>query len=132
MPPKACIAGPWKESRQVGSPLAQAMKEPGPVAVMGGADGIAAHIFQDFDLMPEGRNADRRPQRAQVVVHADTLEFHRLPVEEESLPVNEFGLADAEDGHLFVQQFPAGINGGDGLVKVFLWIFQMIRKKVVL
>ena len=49
-------------------------------------------------------------------MQADAIELHRLPVEEEALPVDELSLTDAEGGFFFIYQFATGIYGGDCLV----------------
>ena len=49
-------------------------------------------------------------------MQADAIELHRLPIEEEALPVDELRLADAEDGFFFIDQLAAGIDGDDCLV----------------
>ena len=42
-------------------------------------DGVASHILEQFQLVPQGRFVHGRAQRPQVVVVAHALEFARLP-----------------------------------------------------
>ena len=79
--------------------------------VVGGADGVAAHVPEDAYLSADGRIVDRRTQRAEVVVQAYAFEAGLLAVEEETLVGHERQRADAEHGGAFVRQLRAVVDG---------------------
>ena len=84
---------------------------------MGGTDGIAAHILEYFQLMPQRRHAYGSAKRPLVVMQADSLEFQEFPIQEEALPVDKFCPADAEGGFFFIYQPAGGIDGRDDFIK---------------
>ena len=71
--------------------------------VVRGADGVAAHFFQQGQLVAQGGLIDGGAERAKVVVVAHALDLAPLAVEIEALVGNQREGADAEAGLVLVQ-----------------------------
>ena len=84
---------------------------------MGSADGVAAHILEQLQLMAKGRFVYRGPEGTQVVMVADAPEFTRNSVEEESLSGDKFDGSDAENGLVRVTEAGSGPDPCDRLVE---------------
>ena len=84
---------------------------------MGGSDGVAAHVLELRQLMPESRFVHRRSQRTQIVMVADPLKLSGAAIQQKSAPGDESGLADAEDCLIAVHFPPPENHTGDGLVQ---------------
>ena len=63
---------------------------------MCGADSVAAHVLEQFELMTECRPVDGGAERPEIVVIAHTLEFTQLAVEIEPMFGNHLYRAYAE------------------------------------
>ena len=59
-------------------------------------DGVAAHILENCQLASDGGFVDCGSERTEVVVQADTAEFARLSVEEESLVRDDLYCPESE------------------------------------
>ena len=84
--------------------------------IVGSPDGIATHIFQKGQLMAKSIYVDGRPQRAEVVMVADTLELAPLPIEEEAFISLELDAAYAEERFIGILTSAVHIKGGDGRI----------------
>ena len=69
------------------------------------AYGVHAHLLHNAELPRQSRFIQRRAERAEVVVHAHSVELHRLAVEQEPSVRVEFRSAVAEGLVYAVQQF---------------------------
>ena len=85
--------------------------------IVGGADGVDAHILEELYLMAQGRTVDGGSEGAEVVVVADTLELGELAVEEEALLGDIFDGADAEAGVIVVELSAVDTQCGTGGVE---------------
>ena len=74
--------------------------------VVGGADGVAAHRLEDFQLALSGPLVECRSERAEVVMIAYALDFHHAVVEQKPLLCTPFDLADAK-GRFDAVHFPS-------------------------
>ena len=66
------------------------------VGIVAGADGIAAHLAQNFQAALPDALRDGGAYSSAVMVQADAIELDALAVEQESLVGVEEGFADAE------------------------------------
>ena len=82
------------------------------------ADRVAAHLLQQLDLPLQRTRIDGGAQRSKVVVIADTVDPHVLPVEEESLVGIEPDRANPERGFIPVHNPPPYVDRRDGHVSV--------------
>ena len=73
-------------------------------------DGIAAHVLQYPYLSPDSCLVHGSPQRSQVVVVADTPQFHRFSVQEKAFAGDNLYRTDAEARTILVFQRPAFVN----------------------
>ena len=85
---------------------------------MAGADGVAAHVGEHFELPLQGAVVERRAERAEIVVIADAVEFEMLAVDEEAGVGVEFERADAEWRFVGVDGFAVLRDGGDGDIAI--------------
>ena len=85
--------------------------------VVAGADGVAAHLFQDFELALEGADVEGGAEGAQVVVIADAVEFGDDAVDGEAGVGVEFERADAEGGFVGVDRFTIFQNADSGYIE---------------
>jgi hypothetical protein len=65
---------------------------------MRSADGVCAHVLEQFQLVTQSRAIDSGTERAEVVVIAYASKFGDLAVEEEAFCRNILDRADAEAG----------------------------------
>ena len=72
---------------------------------MGCPDGIAAHILQQFELMPNSRAIHSSSERTKVVVIAHTAEFSHFAVQEKAFFGNVFQFTHAYSGLVAVALF---------------------------
>ena len=84
---------------------------------MGRADGVGAHLLQQLDLVAERRPVDGGPQRAQVMVVADALEFRRTAVQKETFFGDILQRADAERRIVFVEHLAVTLDPCAGRVE---------------
>ena len=70
--------------------------------IVRGADGVAAHLLQERELVAQGGAVDRGAERAQVVVVAHALDLPQFSIQVESLLGDEIDGADTEAGLIFV------------------------------
>ena len=70
--------------------------------VVGSADGVAAHLFEQSELVTESGLVDGAAQGTQVMVVAYAPYLAHLAVEEESLVRNDFDGTDTESGGVFI------------------------------
>ena len=78
--------------------------------VVRGAYGVAAHLLQQPDPVPDRRLVHDAAQRSEVVVETDAPEFQRLAVQPESFALHGFDRADAEHGDVAVLQLAAFVD----------------------
>ena len=53
--------------------------------IVAGADGVAAHLLQHFELTFQGAGVDGGAERAEVVMIADAVELNALAVEQKAV-----------------------------------------------
>jgi hypothetical protein len=73
--------------------------------IVAGADGVAAHVLEDFELALQRADVDGAAEGSEIVVIADAVHFDLFAVEEEAFG-SEFDGADAEIGGVFVEGAP--------------------------
>lgn len=88
-------------------------------AVVAGAQGVEAHVAQDFELAAHGRAVERHAQRPEIGVQIDAVELYAAAVEVEAVVGREGEGADAEARGLGVGG-RARLNADARLVKVRL------------
>ena len=86
--------------------------------VVGGADGVAAHVLEDGELVAEGTHIDRRPERAKVVVVADAAKLAQPTVEEKSLVGHHLDAAHTEARFVSVAEHAFGVDFCHGAVEM--------------
>ena len=82
--------------------------------IVGGADGIAAHVFEEADLTADGGIVDRCAEHAEVVVIAHATELGGLAIDEEATVGDDLDGADAEGGGVFIAELLAVVEARDG------------------
>ena len=86
--------------------------------VVGGADGVAAHVAQQKQLAADGIAADGGTEGTEVVVQADALELTHLAVEQEAHVGDDLHAANTEGGGDVLLPFAVGVERGARLVEV--------------
>ena len=71
--------------------------------VVRSADRVAAHVLEDGELASDSSLVDRRSERTEVMMHAHSLEFAHLSVEEEALLRADLDASDSEAGPHLVE-----------------------------
>src|ERR1019366_7378688 len=74
----------------------------GGVGIVAGADGVAAHLAQDFEAALPDALRDGGADASGLMVQADAVELDAFAVEQESLVGVEDGFADAGGGDILV------------------------------
>ena len=104
-----------------GAPLVEGLHhhhQPHPVAqfdqlrsgdIMRRADGIGPHLLEDRQLPAQRTDVDRRAQRPEIVMQANTPELDRFAVEEHPPVGNDFQLPDTERHRTGIPKLPVGI-----------------------
>ena len=85
--------------------------------IVGGTDGITAHILEHLQLVTQGRHIDGGAQWAQVVMVAHALELTMPAIEVETLVGHVSQRADAEARSIGILQFSIDINFANSLIK---------------
>jgi hypothetical protein len=81
--------------------------------IVAGADGVAAHGLQDFNLPFQRAGVDGRAERAEVVMVANAVQRHASAVQKKSVVRRELNRADAEGRFITVHHFAVLLDGSD-------------------
>ncbi len=82
------------------------------------AQGVTAHLFEDFVLPFDRATVDGRTERSHVVVHADAVEFDVTTVEEAALVFVKRDRANAETRFIGVGLPAVDRDAGDRSVEI--------------
>ncbi len=89
--------------------------------IVAGANGVAAHLLQNFDLPLQGAEVDGGAEGAEVVVVADAVQGNAAAVEQKTVVGRELNFADAKGSLVAVNHFAVLLDGSDHQVTVGLF-----------
>ena len=89
----------------------------GLARIVARADGIAAHVPENFELTPESGLGNRGSESPEIVVQTNAFDVNAFPVQQKTPVGREFASPDAQRCRVFIRNFAARLDCGHYLIQ---------------